>query len=404
LPIVSGQPRSGSAPRNLRRHSDGEQRAASIELFFDLVYVLAVTQLSNRLREHLSVTGAAQTALLLAMVWLVWSYTMWVTNWLDPDRLAIRLTLIALMLVSLIMSAGVQEAFGSRGEWVGTSYAVMQIGRSAVAALGLRGDPLESNFQRIFVWCLASGGLAIAGGVVHGDARAWCWLAAVAIDVLGGTLGFAVPGVGRSTTTDWDIEGHHIAERCQAFVLIALGESILVIGETLAGLAQISKEQVVAFVAAFVGAVALWWIYFDRSADAAADVVVASADPGRLGRSAYHLIHPIMVAGIIVTAAADELVVKDPSMTVHAAVTWLILSGAGLFLLGHAAFKATVWRVMPWARLAGVVVLAALGLLNGHVSELVLAIAAGVVAVTVAASDRLFFPAAPQAATPVGAD
>jgi low temperature requirement protein LtrA len=120
-------------------------------------------------------------------------------------------------------------------------------------------------------------------------------------------------------------------------VLIALGESILVIGETLAGLTQISREQVAAFVAAFVGAVALWWIYFDRSADAAADVVVDSADPGRLGRSAYHLIHPIMVAGIIVTAAADALVVKDPSATAHAGVIWLILSGTGPFLLGQAA-------------------------------------------------------------------
>jgi low temperature requirement protein LtrA len=349
---------------NLRRHTDGVQRAANIELFFDLVYVLAVTQLSDRLR------------------------TMWVTNWLDPDRLPIRLTLIALMLVSLIMSAGVADAFGSRGLWVGISYAVMQIGRSAVAALGLRGDPLESNFERILVWCIASGGLAVLGGVAHGDARDWYWLAAVAIDVLGGVLGFPVPGVGRSTTADWEIEGHHLAERCQAFVLIALGESILVIGETLAGLAHISKEQVGAFVAAFVGAVALWWIYFDRSADAAANVVVDSADPGRLGRSAYHLIHPIMVAGIIATAAADELVIQRPSATVHGDVTWLILSGTGLFLLGHAAFKATVWHVVPWSRLAGVVVLAVLAVLDGHVSQLTLGVAAGLVAIAVAATDR----------------
>jgi low temperature requirement protein LtrA len=389
-----------NGPRNLRRLVDGVQRASNIELFFDLVYVLAVTQLSDRLRAHPSVTGALETALLLAMVWLVWSYTMWVTNWLDPDRLAIRLTLIAMMLASLVMAAGVTEAFGVRGAWVGDSYAAMQIGRSAVAALGLRGDPLESNFQRIFVWCLASGGLAIAGGEVHGHARVICWVLAVAIDVLGGVLGFPVPGVGRSTTQDWDIEGHHIAERCQAFVLIALGESILVIGEALAELHAVSGQQVVAFVAAFVGAVALWWIYFDRSAEAAAEVVVDSADPGRLGRSAYHLIHPIMVAGIIVTAAADEIVVKDPSATAHADVSWLILSGIGLFLLGHAAFKATVWHVIPWVRLGGVVVLAGLGGLDGHVSALTLGVAAGLVAVAVAASDRLFFPAAPL----VGAD
>jgi low temperature requirement protein LtrA len=400
LPVVTAQSAPAGGPHNLRRRVDGVQRASNIELFFDLVYVLAVTQLSDRLRTHLSVTGALETALLLAMVWLVWSYTMWVTNWLDPDRLVIRLTLIAMMLVSLVMSAGLLDAFGSRGMWVGGSYAVMQIGRSAVAVFGLRGDVLERNFERILVWCLFSGSLAIAGGAAHGHARVICWVAAVAIDVLGGGLGFPVPGLGRSVTTDWEIEGHHIAERCQAFVLIALGESLLVIGETLSGLAHISREQLVAFVAAFIGAVALWWIYFDRSADAATDVVVDSDDPGRLGRSAYHLIHPIMVAGIIVTAAADELVVKHPSGTANADVTWLILSGTGLFLLGHAAFKATVWRVVPWTRIAGVVVLAGLGLLDGHVSRLALAVAAGIVALGVAASDRLFFPPSPV----VGAD
>jgi low temperature requirement protein LtrA len=380
----------GRARSNLRRHSEGVQRASNIELFFDLVFVFAVTQLSRRLADHLSLHGALTTALLMAMVWLVWSYTMWVTNWLDPDRLVMRLTLFALMALSLVMAAGLPEAFGSRGAWVGITYAVMQIGRSGVAAIGLRDDPLESNFQRIFLWCLVSGTLAIIGGFVHGDARVVCWTAAVAIDVLGGSLGFPVPGLGRSVTTDWTVEGHHIAERCQAFVLIALGESIVEIGETLAGQQGVAHDQVVAFAATFVGAVALWWIYFDRSAEAATTVVVESSDPGALGRSAYHLIHPVMIAGIIATAAADELVLSDPSRTVDISVTWLILGGAALFLAGHAAFKATVWRVVPWSRLVGITVLALLGTLSGHVSQLTLGIAAGVVLVAVAVSDRLF--------------
>jgi low temperature requirement protein LtrA len=307
------------------------------------------------------------------------------------------------MAASVVMSAGLPEAFGSRGAWVGDSYAVMQIGRSAVAALGLRGDPLQSNFRRILVWCLVSGGFAVAGGIGHGHVRVLCWLAAVVIDVAGGALGFPVPFLGRSSTTDWTIEGHHIAERCQAFVLIALGESILVIGQTMAGLTHVSHEQVAAFAAAFGGAVALWWIYFDRSADAATDVVVESDDPGRLGRTAYHLIHPIMIAGIIVVAAADELVVSHPGLTAGARVSWLILGGIGLFLLGHAAFKATVWRIVPWARLAGVIVLAFLGLLSGHVTELVLATAAGAVAVAVAVSDRFLYPLAADSGG-VGAD
>jgi low temperature requirement protein LtrA len=400
LAPVTGDLAAPAGLSNLRRQVGGVQRASNIELFFDLVYVLAVTQLSDRLRTFGGAGHAAETAVLLAMVWLVWSYTMWVTNWLDPERLAIRLTLIAMMLVSLVMSAGLPEAFGSRGQWVGDSYAVMQIGRSAVAALGLRGDALEENFQRILVWCTASGALAVVGGLVHGQARVECWLAVVAIDVAGGSLGFPVPGLGRSSTLEWDIEGHHIAERCQAFILIALGESIVDIGQTLAELTHISHEQVVAFATAFLGAVALWWTYFDRSAEAATDVVVDSEDPGALGRSAYHLIHPIMVAGIIATAAADELLVAHPGGTVHARLAWLMLGGTGLFLIGHAAFKATVWHVLPWSRLTGVAVLAALGALTGHVSALTMAILAGAVAVVVASSDRLLYPPVEPAETP----
>ena len=312
------RPGAAAAPHNLRRRVDGIQRASNIELFFDLVYVLAVTELSERLRTHLSVTGALQTALLLAMVWLVWSYTMWVTNWLDPDRLAIRLTLIALMLVSLVMSAGLSRRSaavvpGSASAMPSCRSAAAPWLRSGCAATRWRATSSGSSCG---VWSAAGSPSPV--GWSTGHARVICWTAAVAVDVLGGTVGFAVPGMGRSSTTDWDIEGHHIAERCQAFILIALGESILVIGATLGGLAQVSHEQVAAFVVAFVGSVALWWTYFDRSAEAATDVVVRSADPGRLGRSAYHLIHPIMVAGIIATAAADELLVKHPGATVHA--------------------------------------------------------------------------------------
>ena len=98
--------------------------------------------------------------------------------------------------------------------------------------------------------------------------------------------GFYTPGLGRSATQDWTIEGGHFAERCQAFVLIALGESIVVTGATLSGLAHVGGEQIAALVVAVVGSAGLWWLYFDRSAGDAADVIAGSSDPGRLGRSA----------------------------------------------------------------------------------------------------------------------
>jgi low temperature requirement protein LtrA len=380
-----------SAPRQtprLLRDRSGTQRVTNIELFFDLVYVFAVTQLSHYLLGHADLRGALRAGLLLLMVWLVWAYTTWVTNWLDPDLMAVRLLLVALMLASLAMSVSLPRAFGDLGLWVGGAYAVQQIGRTVFMVIALRGHPLEANFQRILVWCVASSAFAIAGGLAHGNARALLWLGAVCVDLIGGLAGFYTPGLGRSRTSDWTIEGGHFAERCQAFILIALGESIVIIGATLAS-KPVNAADVTAFVVAFAGAVAMWWLYFDQSAEAAAEKIARSADPGRLGRSAYHLIHPVMVAGIIVSAAADDKVLSDPGVTATTATAWMILGGPALFLAGHAAFKFVVWRHVSWTRIAGVAVLALLGLAAKAIPELGLAACAAGVVAAVAACDRV---------------
>jgi low temperature requirement protein LtrA len=361
-------------------------RVTNVELFFDLVYVFAVTQLSHHLLTHLSFGGALQTVLLLAMVWLAWVYTTWVTNWLDPDLIPVRLMLLALTLVSLILAFALPQAFGGRGLIVGVAYAVAQIGRSAFAALGLRG-PLRRNFQRILAWCLVSGTLAIVGGVVHGHARELLWLLAVAVDLIGGWVGFVTPGLGRSSTADWTIDGNHFAERCQAFLIIALGESLILIGATLSDVDAVSTLQALAFLAAFVGAVAFWWLYFDRSAEEGMAMIGRAADPGALGRSAYHLIHPVMVAGIITTAAADERVLSHPGAHADAATAWLVLGGTALYLAGHAGFKAVVWRVTPWSRLVAIAALALLGLVATHVSALALGAMTAAVLLAVIAAD-----------------
>jgi low temperature requirement protein LtrA len=297
--------------------------------------------------------------------------------------------LLGLALVSLAMSAALPDAFGGRGLAVGIAYAVMQIGRSVFAVAGLRGDPLQRNFQRILAWCVVSGTLAVAGGLVAGHARELLWLAAVAVDILGGLAGFWTPGLGRSSTRDWTIEGGHFAERCQAFILIALGESIVVTGATLSGLRTVTGQEAAAFLAAFVGSVGLWWLYFHRSAEAGAQAIARSADPGRVGRSAYHLIHPIMVAGIIVVAAGDQLVLDHPGAVGSAPVSAMVLGGTALFLIGHALFKAVLWHTVSRARIAGVVALGLLGAVAPHVTALVLSICTALVVLAVAAADFL---------------
>jgi len=375
-----------------RERGEGRQRVTNIELFFDLVYVFAVTQLSHYLLDHPTLAGAARAAVLLAMVWQLWAYTTWVTNWLDPERIPVRLLLLALALISLTMSAALPLAFTSTGLLVGGGYAVMQIGRSTFAVWALRGQPLGTNFQRILVWCCVSGTLAVLGGVTTDVlARALLWLAAVSIDLLGGAVGFYTPGLGATPTRDWNIEGGHFAERCQAFILIALGESLLVTGATLAGLLGQSRTHdgpaAAAFLVAFVGSAALWWLYFDRSAEDAAQLIAASADPGRLGRSAYHFIHPLMVAGIIVIAAADDLVLTGPGLAGVPATAWLILGGTGLFITGHLAFKLAVWKRLNWPRALALVALGLLGLAAPHVSALALSACSATVVLAVAVAD-----------------
>ena len=383
-------------PFDLLRERTRAARVTNVELTFDLVYVFAVTQLSHHLLHRPTLAGALQTAVLLGMVWLAWAYTAWVTNWLDPERIPVRLLLFALAAVSLMMSAALPTAFGRWGLIVGGAYAVMQIGRSIFMVIVLRGQPLQANFQRILAWCVVSGALAVAGGIVTGPARGWLWLAAVCVDLLGGVAGFYTPGLGRSATTEWTIEGGHLAERCQAFILIALGESVVIIGATLSGLlaTTVTWAEIGAFGTAVIGSMGLWWLYFDRSAGEAAAVIAASPDPGRMGRTAYHLIHPIMVAGIIVVGAGDQVVLSRPGATGVASTAWLVLGGAALFIAGHAAFKMAVWRVISWPRLGAIAVLGLLGLAAPDLPALALGVCATVVVVGVAVVDYRSHPVA----------
>ena len=371
----------------LRERREGGQRVTFIELFFDLVYVFAVTQLSHLLLGHLSALGAAQTLLLLLAVWRAWIDTAWVTNWFDPDRSPVRLVLIGVMLVSLIMSATLPEAFTGRGLAFAGAYVAMQVGRTGFVVAALDAEPqLRRNFQRILAWSAASGALWLAGGLVQGTAREVLWLTAVLVDYAAPASGFFTPGLGRSRTTDWTITGAHLAERCQLFLIIALGESILVTGATFGDLSW-SAVRVAAFVVAFVGTVTLWWIYFYRSAEGGREVIASTSDPGRLGRSAYTYFHLPMVAGVIVTAVADELTIAHPDGHPRAATTVVILGGPALYLAGHALYKRALSGRIYVSRLVAIVALGALVPLGIVVAPLVLAVTATLVLVAVACWD-----------------
>jgi low temperature requirement protein LtrA len=299
----------------------------------------------------------------------------------------VRLLLVGLMLISLIMSASLPEAFTDRALAFAGAYAALRVVLNlfAIAALG-RQPGLRRNFQRILAWSLLAGGLWLAGGLAGEGSRVAIWLAAVLVDLVGPVVGFYTPGLGRSRTADWTISGAHLAERCQLFIILSLGESILVTGATFGEL-DFSAATVAAFVVAFTGSVAFWWIYFDRGAEFASATIATDADPGRLGRSAYTYFHLPMVAGIIVAAVGDELSIAHPRGDTSAATTAVVLGGPALFLAGHALFKRAVFGRLSAPRLAGLVALAALIPFGAVASPLALAAAATLVVVAVAAWD-----------------
>jgi low temperature requirement protein LtrA len=231
------------------------------------------------------------------------------------------------------------------------------------------------------------------GALEHGQVRAALWAAAVAIDLIGAGFGFYVPGLGGSATREWTISGAHFAERCQAFVLIALGESIVITGTRIAAIEHPTGAEIGAFVMAFAASAGLWWIYFDRAAEDSASVIESSDDPGRLARNAFHWIHPLIVGGIIVAAAADEVVLEHPAAEGHTTTSWLVLGGVVLYLGGHALFKAVIWQVVSWPRVIGAAICVALFAVAPQVSALVLIGCALAVILGVAVADRVLHPA-----------
>jgi low temperature requirement protein LtrA len=361
-----------SSARHLRPRAHGAHPTTAVELFFDLIYVFAVTQLSHHLLEDLSVGGVARTLFLLVVVWWAWIYTTWMVNWFNPASGAVRLVLIGGALASLLMAAALPGALTDHAGLFAGAYVALQVGRNVAGAVLLERDHvLRRTFERIVAWSLASGVLWIAGALVAPGARLAVWGPALAVDLAAPLLGYWTPGLGRSATADYAVEGGHFAERFQAFIIIALGESIVVTGAT-ATEAGLSTTVVLALGVAFMGTGALWWLYFGEVAAHSRRHLAESSDPGRLARDAYTYLHLPIVAGIIAVAVADDLLLAHPSHVLSTAGAVMTLGGPALYLLGETLFRVRMVGSASPKRLLTIVTLAALGLLAAHVSALVL--------------------------------
>jgi low temperature requirement protein LtrA len=362
--------------RHLRaRGETGAQRTTTVELFFDLVYVFAITQLSHLILADLSIGGVARAGFLLVVVWWAWIYTTWMANWFDPSSPLVTTVLTGVMLASLLMAAALPEAFGAHGELFAVSYVALQVGRNAAAAsLLARDHPLRDVFERLFAWSVVSGALWLAGATLESDQRLLLWVPAVGLDLVAPVAGYWLPGRGAAVTTDWDIEGGHFAERCQLFIIIALGESIVVTGAAAADTA-LRATEVACLVVAFLETVALWWLYFGAPTERSHAAVAASDDPGRIARDAYTYFHLLIIAGIIATAAADSLLIAEPHGALKGVGLAVALGGPALFLLGESLFERRTTGRANLSRLAAAGLIVGLIPLAAHISALALATA-----------------------------
>jgi len=350
-------------------------RVTYAELLFDLVFVFAVTQVSHTLLAKFTPLGALQTTMLLLSVWWVWVYTCWITNWLNPELTPVRLLLFVLMLGGLVLSTSIPMAFSSRGLWFALAYAAMQVGRSLFWLVSTPRERASArmNAVRILVWLSTSAIFWIAGGFAQGYARLVLWALALGIEYISPAVRFWIPKYGASSVADWYVEGGHMAERCAGFIIIALGESIVVTGATFADL-NWTREVVVAFLSSFVASLAMWWIYFDKGARAGSELISNSSEPGRLARLAYTYLHLPIVAGIILSAVADDLVLWHPLGEPDARTVLSAVGGPLLFLIGTSLFKHTVRGFLQLSHGVGIIALCVIGWLGREWSPLTLSI------------------------------
>jgi low temperature requirement protein LtrA len=374
--------------RFARRSESGEEYGTTtLELFYDLVFVFAITQISHLLIDDLTWKGAGHAAVALMVVWWAWQYTTWVTNELDPDSNLVRLLLIALMLASLLMAIAIPQAFGDRALLFAGSYVAIQVGRHTFLtfAAAERGSLERERAERILIWFCAAGVLWVSGALAGGAARTLLWVAALALDYGAPLVTFWLPGRPRVAPEAWEISTGHFAERFGLFVIIALGESIVVTGATTSQL-HLDVATVSAFAGAFLTTAALWWLYFSSIARLSERALAMSAHRTLLARDAYTYGHILIIGGIILTAVGDEIVIKHPTGDLSTAELMAVAGGPTIYLLAQAALRLRMTGALSPRRLTGAAGCIAIGFAGTGglpalaVGALLLAVLASVVA------------------------
>jgi low temperature requirement protein LtrA len=345
--MVSGGSRRLGLVRDPRQASG----ATFLELFFDLAFVFAFTRLSQELHKDVSWYGGWDTMVTLLALWWVWSTTVWMTERLDPDQPATQLVVIAIMFGALVLAAAVPEAFEDHATVFAIGYVAIQLVRGLFMLVALRGHELSRAVVHSLVWTAASGVLWIVGGPVDRHIQEPIWTAAILLDYTASTLGWPLPGRGKPIDVDLPVGSEHLAERYRQFLIIALGDMVLVTASSFSE-GGLTANRWAAFASAFLTTVLLWRIYIYRAGELLGRAIAAAEQPVRVNQFASYA-HLLMVTGIVLTTVGNELTIEHPFGAPHLNWTVVVALGPAVFLCGRGLFERAVFGRLSRARLGG---------------------------------------------------
>lgn len=396
----TGGPMSTGSEEEKEPLPGGEKpyQATYIELFFDLVFVYGLAQLSYVLATDLGWRGLGRTLVALLVLWWVWSYTVWMTDRLGVARPAIQVIVLATMIGSLLMAIAAPAAFGEQGYVFAIAYAVIQVGRVVVTLLACRERGERVNVRLLLAAVAVTLAPWIAGAFTTGLARGALWTLALALAYTLGRFDLPVMRVSRFGDAEWAISPEHLGVRHQHFAIIALGDTILASGVALRDY-DFAGWRITALALAFAITVLLWRDYFYRAGEMLPATLEASPARIRVAVRASYA-HLLMVTGIIVVAVGDVLVIDKPLEPASWATVGAILYGPALFLLGRAVLDYLTFSRVALSRMVGLVVIAAAYLPAVGRRQILVAALSAVVLLGVALSDIIGWRRHPRAVRP----
>jgi low temperature requirement protein LtrA len=345
------------------RQAERGERVTPLELFFDLVVVFAITQVTSFLAHSPTWGGLLRALLLLGMIWWAWSAYAWLTNTLDPEEGAVRLAVLAAVAAMLLVSLAAPGAFGHDGVTFGIAYFVVRMLHLVLYAIAGRGDrDLFRAVVRIVPPATLAPALLVVAGFLHGSGQVALWVAALAIDYLGPVVGHM---------RGWRVSPEHFVERFGLIIIIALGESIVAIGVGGAG-RPLDAGVIAAALLGITVAACLWWSYFDWVVYVAQARLAEATGARRaaLARDVYSYLHLPMVGGIVLFAFGLKATLGHVGGSLGNVPALGLVGGIALYLLAHVALRLRIGGGLGRGRPVAIVVLLGLLILAKEVSAL----------------------------------